>query len=122
MSLMKERYINQNLLKLQSKYLTNNKNNKMNKIKGVKAFNKGLICRDFQFSENAEFEINEEIRPCKKGFHFCKEEEALSVLNYYSPYSEFARVESTGETIEHGDKIVTNKIKIKSKNKIRRVI
>ena len=48
--------------------------------KGVKAFKKGLICRDYEFKENAIFETDE-VKVCEKGFHYC--ENPLDVLDYY---------------------------------------
>jgi len=84
-------------------------------MKGVKAFKKGMVCRDYQFKENEEFVHEGGVVPCETGFHYCSEEQALSVLNYYSPLDEFAEVEGTGKVVEHGDKVVTNKLKINSK-------
>jgi hypothetical protein len=83
----------------------------MEKIKGLKAFEKGLICKGFQFAENSEFEINGDLKICENGFHFC--ENPLDVLNYYDlTSSEFAEVESIGEIQKEDDKTATSKIKI----------
>ena len=82
-------------------------------IKGYKAFNKGMICKGFQYAENTEYSIRGDPKLCEKGFHFCKN--PLDVLDYYNLYdSEFAEVESSGktETEIDGQKTVTNKIKI----------
>ena len=87
---------------------------KEKRIIGFKAFDKGLKCRGFQFEENKEFEDNNPPELCSNGFHFC--ENPLDVLDFYDlTTSEFAMVESVGETISDGKKSVTNKIKIKSK-------
>ena len=88
-------------------------------IKGYKAFNKGMKCRDKQYAENTTFEENESTL-CKKGMHFC--EKPLDVLNYYplvnekGEISEFAEVEAPQNLCDIGDsKICTKKLKIKSK-------
>ena len=84
-------------------------------IKGVKAFNKGLKCRNFQYEENKEFK--EEIIPstCNRGFHFC--ENPRDILGYYPNISEneYAEVEALGDIDIESDKIATNHIKIGAK-------
>jgi len=88
----------------------------MKKIKGYKAFNKGLKCSDYQFEENKVFKHDEELKLCEKGFHFC--ENPLDLLSYYNLCdSEFAEVESLGKIKKAKDdtKIVTDEIKIKTK-------
>ena len=81
--------------------------------KGVKAFKKGLICRDYQFKENEIFETDE-VKVCEKGFHYC--ENPLDVLDYYDLCdTEFAEVEDMGVTQVDGNKSATTKIKIGSK-------
>jgi hypothetical protein len=87
--------------------------NKTVVVKGFKAFDKGMKCRDFQYAENTVYETEKAIKPCESGFHFCKL--PLDVLNYYSPLSEFAEVEALGNVIDHEDKSVTSKLKINSK-------
>ena len=87
-------------------------------IKGVKAFDKNLKCRGFQYKENESFEMDGEPDLCEHGFHFCKN--PFDVLNYYNLCdSEFCEVESPkGAKIDKsGDdsKVATTKIKIKSK-------
>jgi hypothetical protein len=83
-------------------------------MKGFKAFDKGLKCNNFQYEENTEYSIKDEPILCKKGFHYC--ENPLDVLDYYSLCdSEFAEIESLGETKTDGQKTVTNHIKIKAK-------
>jgi hypothetical protein len=81
-------------------------------IKGYKAYNKGLICRDFQFKEGEIFE--EKVNPiaCQKGFHYC--ENPMDVLDYYDLVSsEFTEVEALGKThTDDNKKWSTNKIKI----------
>ncbi|MEA3272236.1 MAG: hypothetical protein U9P90_01045 [Patescibacteria group bacterium] len=88
----------------------------MKKIKGYKGFDKGLKCKGFQFKENKNFKFDGDIKLCKKGFHFC--ENPLDILNYYNLCeSEFAEVESLGKIrkTKEDTKIVTDKIKIKTK-------
>jgi len=85
-------------------------------MKGIKAFNKGLKCRDFQYEEGKEYKISSKPMLCERGFHFC--ENPLDVLDYYDLCeSEFAEVESIGELQKEEDnsKVVTNNIKIKAK-------
>lgn len=66
-------------------------------MKGYKAFNKGLICKDKQYKENEVFE-EEKAVPCHRCMHFCKN--PFDVLNYYDlvdnngDFSDFAEVEA----------------------------
>jgi len=85
----------------------------MSKIKGYKAFDKGLICRGKQYAENTRFTEKGTPRLCNNGIHFC--EKPLDVLKYYSPFSEFAEVEALGEVKRDDNKSVTNEIQIKDK-------
>jgi len=87
----------------------------MKKVKGYKAYNKGLVCKDFQFEENKTFTIEGEPIICQKGFHFY--ENPLDTLNYYDLCeSEFTTVEAIGNVTHNEDtKIATNKIKIGKK-------
>lgn len=88
-------------------------------VKGVKAFEKGLICRDFQFKENESFSVIGEPEACRSGFHFC--ENPLDTLQYYpliddnGEMSEFAAVEALGDIDRDGNKVATNKIHIGAK-------
>ena len=89
-------------------------------IKGYKGFNKGLICRDKQYAENAVFNEDKAIL-CERGMHFC--ENPLNVLKYYPFYnpetksfSEYAEVEAPEDVTESkGNKSVTKQLKIGSK-------
>ena len=88
-------------------------------MKGYKAFNKGMICRDKQYAENTVFEEKEAV-VCEKGMHFCKE--PLDVLNYYplvdnnGNMSEFAEVEALDKPItDDGKKYCSKKLKIGGK-------
>ena len=95
----------------------------METIKGVKAFDKGLKCKGFQFKENETFTHEGELKICNSGFHFC--ENPLDVLDYYDLCdSEFAEVESVGDAVRHDDdsKVATNKLKIGFKIDLKRFI
>jgi len=78
--------------------------------KGFKGFNKDLKCRNFQFSENAEFSQDGDPVPCKSGFHYC--ENPLDVFKYYPPNGDnvYATVEARGVVVQEDHKSVTNKI------------
>nr|DAG33503.1 MAG TPA: hypothetical protein [Caudoviricetes sp.] len=88
-------------------------------VKGYKAFDKGMKCRDKQYEENTTYEENgNEI--CEAGvMHFC--EEPFDVLNYYSlvdengDISDFADVEAVGDIYKREDKTATNKLHIGAK-------
>ena len=88
-------------------------------VKGFKAFNKGMKCRDKQYEENTTYEENgNEI--CEAGvMHFC--EEPFDVLNYYSlvdengDISDFADVEAVGDIYRKEDKTATDKLHIGAK-------
>ena len=88
-------------------------------VKGYKAFNKGMKCKDKQYEENTTYEENgNEI--CEAGvMHFC--EEPFDVLNYYSlvddngDISDFAEVEAVGNVYKREDKTATNKLHIGAK-------
>ncbi len=88
-------------------------------MKGYKAFNKGLVCRDKQYAENTVFkEENAEI--CKSGMHFCKN--PLDTLDYYplidnqGNITEFAEVEALDDAKTNDNKkFCTKKLKIGTK-------
>ena len=88
-------------------------------MKGFKAFEKGLVCRKFQFEEGKTFEQSGRVEVCGRGFHFC--EDPMDVLEYYpliddnGNVPEFAEVEAVGEVKTEGNKSATNKIKIGAK-------
>ena len=87
--------------------------------KCYKAFEKGLVCRGKQYTENTVFE-EESAKICKKGMHYCKN--PFDVLDYYplvnedGSFNEFAEVEPLAE--EHTDdskKFCTSKLRIGAK-------
>ena len=88
-------------------------------MKGYKAFNKGLICRDKQYAENTVFE-EESAEICKIGMHFCKN--PLDTLDYYplidnkGNITEFAEVEALDNAKTNDNKkFCTKKLKIGAK-------
>ena len=88
-------------------------------MKGFKAFEKGLICREKQYAENTVFE-EAEVKICECGMHFCKN--PLDVLDYYpliddnGELTEFAEVEALDEAITDDDKkYCTKKLKVGAK-------
>ena len=83
-------------------------------IKGYKAFNVGLKCRDFQYELGKDFYHKGDIELCSQGFHFCK---SLSdVYSYYQYGTDIVvgEIESEGDVIDEndGNKSVTNHIRI----------
>ena len=88
-------------------------------IKGFKAFNKGMKCKNKQYEENTTYEENgNEI--CEAGvMHFC--ENPFDVLNYYplvnenGDISDFADVEAVGDIYKREGKAATNKLHIGAK-------
>ena len=82
-------------------------------MKGFKAFNKDLTCRNFQYEIGKEYTHNGDIELCHEGFHFCKK--IVDIQGYYNLRDEETRlceIEATGKIIEGDDKCVTDKIKI----------
>lgn len=82
-------------------------------MKGYKAFNADLTCRDFQYEIGKTYTHRGEIEPCASGFHFCK-----TIADCYKFYStsektRICEVEALGEVKTDDEvKYVTNKIKI----------
>ena len=88
-------------------------------MKGYKAFNKGMKCKDKQYAENTVFE-EDSAEICKSGMHFCKN--PLDVFDYYplvndkGEITEFAEVEALDEVKTDDDKkYCTKKLKIGAK-------
>lgn len=81
---------------------------------GFKGFEKGLICRGKQYSENTVFEEKEAVM-CEKGMHFC--EFPLDVFGYYPPCcnNEYARVDALAPCKTNGDKSCTTKLRVNAK-------
>ena len=88
-------------------------------MKGYKAFEKGLVCRGKQYTENTVFE-EDKAEICNRGMHFCKN--PFDVLDYYplvndnGEFSDFAEVEALDEAKTDDDKkFCTKKLKIGAK-------
>ena len=88
-------------------------------MKGYKAFEKGMVCKGKQYTENTVFE-EDEAKVCECGMHFC--ENPLDVLNYYplvdcnGELTEFAEVEALDEVLtDDNKKYCTKKLKIGAK-------
>ena len=80
-------------------------------MKGYKAFDKGLICRGFQYEVGKTYKHKGKIGLCESGFHFCKT--ASDCAEHYDhAISEFAEIEAFGKIIEGDNKCVTDEIKI----------
>ena len=88
-------------------------------IKSYKGFDKNLKCRDFQYEIGKEYEMDEEIKMCNRGFHAC--ESPFEVFDHYSMIgSRFCEVEQDGNISkeDRGTKICSSKIKIKAELKL----
>ena len=88
-------------------------------MKGYKAFEKGLVCKDKQYAENTVFE-EEKAEICKSGMHFC--ENPLDCLDYYpliddkGNMTEFAEVEALdGALTDDNKKFCTKKLRVGAK-------
>ena len=87
--------------------------------KGYKGFNKGLVCRGKQYSENTVFEEDNAVI-CKKGMHYC--ENPFDVLDYYGfvnddgEFNEFAEVEALDKpNTDDNKKFCTKKLRVGAK-------
>ena len=88
-------------------------------MKGYKAFEKGLICREKQYFQHTVFE-EEKAEICNSGMHFC--ENPLDTLDFYpliddnGDLTEFAEVEALDEVkTDDNKKFCTRKLKIGAK-------
>ena len=89
------------------------------KIIAYKGFDKNLKCRDFQYEVGKEYEMDGDIKCCKRGFHAC--ESPLEVFDHYDMLnSRFAEVEQSGEIDkeENSTKVCSSKIKVKAEMKL----
>ena len=82
-------------------------------LKGYKAFNKDLTCRDMQYEIGKEYEFDGEPIPCGQGFHFC-----TTIADTYKFYpmeddTRICEVEAFGVVVTDDNvKFCTNKIRI----------
>ena len=83
----------------------------MNNVKGYKAMNADMTCRNLKFKIGKTYTCDE-ISMCSSGFHFC--ENPLDVYNYYPKSSNtiVCEVEASGKILKEGDKSVTDTLKI----------
>ena len=88
-------------------------------MKGYKAFEPGLICKDKQYEENA-IATEERAKPCECGIHFC--ENPFDVLEYYplitdkGEFTDFAEVEALDKPVtDDKKKYCTTKLKVGAK-------
>ena len=87
-------------------------------ITSYKAFDKNMQCRGFQYEVGKEYEMDEEIKCCNRGFHACKS--PMEVWDHYDMLnSRFAEVEQSGEIDkeENSTKVCSSHIKIKAELK-----
>ena len=92
-------------------------------IKAYKGFDKNMQCRGFQYEVGKEYEMDGEIKCCKRGFHACKS--PLEVWDHYDMLnSRFAVVEQSGKIEEEVDstKVCSSHIKIKAELKLTDII
>ena len=79
-------------------------------MKGYKAFNRDLKCRDMQYQIGETYHTDEPIALCKRGFHFCRT--LMETFKYYDKFdSRFCEVEAIN-VIAGDDKCVCSDIKI----------
>lgn len=82
-------------------------------MKGYKAFNKDLKCRDMQYEIGKEYTFDGEPIPCQHGFHFC--ESIADCYNFYdmSDDTRICEITASGDIATDDEvKYCTNKIKI----------
>lgn len=92
-------------------------------MEGYKIMDDDYTCRGFHYEPNHSYSIDENIIPCRKGFHFCRE--LTDCFNYYRPTAhidmahnilydldvfKFFNVKSNGTTYQLGDKYCTSNI------------
>ena len=80
----------------------------------IKAFNRGLICRDFQYEVGKTYEIpKEQVKICEYGFHASANCDISETVDYYPVLesTEYAIVD-IDIVDKNSDKAVGNKIKV----------
>ena len=93
------------------------------KIIAYKGFDKSLKCRGFQYEVGKEYEMDGDIKCCKRGFHAC--ESPLEVFDHYDMLnSRFAEVEQSGEIDkeENTTKVCSSRINVKAELKLADII
>ena len=92
-------------------------------IKSYKAFDENMQCQGFQYEVGKEYDMDDDIQCCKRGFHAC--ESPMEVWDYYDMLtSRFAEVEQSGKISTGTDstKICSSHIKIKAELKLADII
>ena len=94
-------------------------------MNGYKIMESDYTCHKFHYEHNHSYSIDEDIIPCERGFHFCRE--LSDCFNYYQPtlhsdmehkisydldVFKFFKVKSNGITYQLADKCCTNNITI----------
>ena len=79
-------------------------------MRGYKAFNDDLTCKDFKYEVGKTYTIEGDIECCERGFHFCKE--LIDCFYYYRFGSRICEVEALGDLDTKYNKSCTSKIKI----------
>jgi hypothetical protein len=82
-------------------------------MKGYKMMESNMTCMGFQYEIGKEYTLEDEMKICYNGFHFCKN--PFDCLCYYNNIKGDKRlflVEALGKVITGVNKSVTNKIKI----------
>jgi len=83
-------------------------------VKGYKVFNPDWTCNNYHYKVGETFEMNEPLKICATGFHFCTK--LSDCFNYYSfdPKNKVAEIEALGQVIDNNEdsKHCTNKIHI----------
>ena len=82
-------------------------------MRGYKMMESNMTCRGFKYEIEKEYTLEDKLRICEKGFHFCKN--PFDCLGYYDNIKGDKRlflVEALGKVITEDNKSVTNKIKI----------
>ena len=92
-------------------------------IKAYKGFDKNMQCRGYQYEVGKEYDMDGEIKCCKRGFHACKS--PLEVWDHYDMLnSRFAEVEQSCkiDEEENSTKVCSSHIKIKAELKLADII
>ncbi len=80
-------------------------------IKGYKGMESDMTCRGFQYEIGKEYHIDEKIKLCKNGFHFCKN--LKNVFCFYTNNKKNRFFEVEGHAVESdATKYVADKIRI----------
>lgn len=84
-------------------------------MKAYKAFDKNLICRDFQYEVGKTYEMKDEPIICKRGFHACTMLDDVFKYYKFGKDTRICEVELLGDIddmSQKDSKVATNKIKI----------